>query len=63
MDRTWQLFTQAACARDRRVRGQVIAQQEGRASRSGAFDRLEPDDGDGSCPPATPASPHVTTTA
>ncbi|HLL21873.1 MAG TPA: hypothetical protein VK427_07070 [Kofleriaceae bacterium] len=61
-DRTWLLYMKAACSRDQRVRGQVIA-QDSYGGRSEAFERLELE-GDCSChPPSTTAAQDTTQTA
>jgi hypothetical protein len=49
-ERTWQLFTKAACSRDRRVTEQVTSQASF-GTRTQPFPRLELDDGDCSCHP------------
>ncbi|MBA3503091.1 MAG: hypothetical protein H0T65_22215 [Deltaproteobacteria bacterium] len=52
-ERTWQLFTKAACSMEQRVRGQVVAQRDGFGTRSGPYERIELDDGHCSCHPPT----------
>ena len=49
-DRTWLLFTKAACSKDQRVRRQVTAQQHV-GTRSVPFEKLDLDDGLCSCHP------------
>lgn len=49
-ERAWQLYTKAACSRERRVTEQVASVQAF-GTRTQPFPRLELDDGDCSCHP------------
>lgn len=58
-ERTWQLFTKAACSRDQRVRGQVSSQRDF-GSRTQPFERFDVDEGHCSCHPGEDAAPAQT---
>ncbi len=58
-ERTWQLFTKAACSRDQRVHGQVVAQRDGFGTRSQSFERVEVEDGHCSCHPPSATHDHM----